>query len=103
MPWYFGLRRANRGHPGEIRCSFCSRDSRDVKEMHSGVNDVRICNECLDLCISIIADSECIPSAASPQVSCSFCRKSDGQVKKLVAGPAVYICDECVAGFFEHA
>ena len=28
---------------------------------------------------------------------CSFCRKSQHQVKKLIAGPAVYICDECVA------
>jgi ATP-dependent Clp protease ATP-binding subunit ClpX len=28
---------------------------------------------------------------------CSFCRKSQAEVKKLVAGPGVYICDECVA------
>jgi len=28
---------------------------------------------------------------------CSFCGKSEGEVKKLIAGPAVYICDECVA------
>jgi ATP-dependent Clp protease ATP-binding subunit ClpX len=28
---------------------------------------------------------------------CSFCRKSQHQVKKLIAGPAVLICDECVA------
>ncbi len=28
---------------------------------------------------------------------CSFCGKSQAEVKKLVAGPAVYICDECVA------
>ena len=27
---------------------------------------------------------------------CSFCRKSEDQVAKLVAGPDVYICDECV-------
>ena len=27
---------------------------------------------------------------------CSFCRKSEDQVAKLVAGPNVYICDECV-------
>lgn len=27
---------------------------------------------------------------------CSFCNKSQKQVKKLVAGPGVYICDECV-------
>ena len=28
--------------------------------------------------------------------SCSFCLKPDDQVAKLVAGPGVYICDECV-------
>ena len=27
---------------------------------------------------------------------CSFCGKSRDEVKKLIAGPAVYICDECV-------
>ncbi len=30
------------------------------------------------------------------QVRCSFCGKSQEQVKKLIAGPGVYICDECV-------
>jgi len=28
--------------------------------------------------------------------SCSFCLKPDDRVKKLVAGPGVYICNECV-------
>src|SRR3989338_2449010 len=27
---------------------------------------------------------------------CSFCGKSQREVKKLIAGPSVYICDECV-------
>ena len=27
---------------------------------------------------------------------CSFCGKSQDEVKKLIAGPAVYICDECI-------
>ncbi|MCH1490056.1 MAG: ATP-dependent Clp protease ATP-binding subunit ClpX [Ilumatobacteraceae bacterium] len=29
-------------------------------------------------------------------LKCSFCGKSQKQVKKLVAGPGVYICDECI-------
>ncbi|WP_373471728.1 ATP-dependent protease ATP-binding subunit ClpX [Carnobacterium alterfunditum] len=29
-------------------------------------------------------------------VSCSFCGKSQDQVKKIVAGPGVYICNECI-------
>jgi hypothetical protein len=28
---------------------------------------------------------------------CSFCKKADTEVAKLVAGPGVRICDECVA------
>ena len=30
------------------------------------------------------------------QFKCSFCGKSQEQVKRLVAGPGVYICDECI-------
>ena len=29
-------------------------------------------------------------------LKCSFCGKSQKQVKKLIAGPGIYICDECV-------
>ena len=29
-------------------------------------------------------------------LTCSFCGKSQDEVKKLIAGPSVYICDECV-------
>ena len=29
-------------------------------------------------------------------MNCSFCGKSQLQVKKLIAGPGVYICDACV-------
>jgi hypothetical protein len=32
----------------------------------------------------------------SVTASCSFCLKPSNQVAKLVAGPGVYICDECV-------
>ena len=37
-------------------------------------------------------------SAVEPQdlLHCTFCAKSQQRVKKLIAGPGVYICDECV-------
>lgn len=35
-------------------------------------------------------------TASRAGISCSFCGKSPGDVQKLVAGPGVYICDECV-------
>ena len=37
------------------------------------------------------------PSESQPSLlRCSFCNKSQRDVKTLIAGPAVYICDECV-------
>ena len=32
----------------------------------------------------------------SDKLHCSFCGKSQDEVKKLIAGPSVYICNECV-------
>ncbi|MBP3391845.1 MAG: ATP-dependent Clp protease ATP-binding subunit ClpX [Clostridia bacterium] len=37
-----------------------------------------------------------MPKSEDKQVRCSFCGKREGQVKRLIAGPGVYICDECV-------
>jgi hypothetical protein len=35
-------------------------------------------------------------SGEGNRLKCSFCTKTQDQVKKLIAGPGVYICDECV-------
>ena len=35
--------------------------------------------------------------SSGANLSCSFCGKSQKEVKKLIAGPTVYICDECIA------
>jgi ATP-dependent Clp protease ATP-binding subunit ClpX len=35
-------------------------------------------------------------SDGSDNLFCSFCGKNQTEVKKLIAGPAVYICDECI-------
>ena len=37
-----------------------------------------------------------VSKASSDKLSCSFCGKSQDDVKKLIAGPSVYICNECV-------
>jgi ATP-dependent protease Clp ATPase subunit len=31
------------------------------------------------------------------KLRCSFCKKNEDEVAKLVAGPRVYICDNCIA------
>ena len=33
---------------------------------------------------------------STQSLKCSFCGKSQKQVIKLIAGPGVYICDECI-------
>ncbi len=33
---------------------------------------------------------------SQPGLCCSFCRESQYQVRKLIAGPGAYICDACV-------
>ncbi len=37
-----------------------------------------------------------MPKYEEKQLKCSFCGKSQEQVRRLVAGPNVYICDECI-------
>ena len=40
-----------------------------------------------------MSDSE---KSEKEKLHCSFCGKSQHEVKKLIAGPTVFICDECV-------
>ena len=35
-------------------------------------------------------------SSGNSSLRCSFCSKNQGEVRKLIAGPNVYICDECI-------
>ena len=35
-------------------------------------------------------------NSAEKTLYCSFCGKSQHEVKKLIAGPSVFICDECI-------
>ena len=38
-----------------------------------------------------------MPKQEEKQCKCSFCGKSQDEVKRIIAGPGVYICDECVS------
>jgi ATP-dependent Clp protease ATP-binding subunit ClpX len=35
-------------------------------------------------------------SSGEKTLYCSFCGKSQHEVKKLIAGPSIFICDECI-------
>ncbi len=41
-------------------------------------------------------DQPAFVDIAAPLVSCSFCDKSQREVKKVIAAPAAWICDECI-------
>ena len=40
--------------------------------------------------------SDTAPGPAALQVNCSFCAKPSSAVAKVIAGPGVYICNECI-------
>jgi len=41
-------------------------------------------------------EAETSKQATAIQVRCSFCAKPSSEVAKVIAGPGVYICDECI-------
>ena len=42
-----------------------------------------------------------MPNKNNKEIKCSFCGKSEEQVKNIIAGPNVYICNECVGSCVE--
>ena len=40
--------------------------------------------------------SKAVGTGSKTTLYCSFCGKSQHEVRKLIAGPAVFVCDECV-------
>ena len=42
-----------------------------------------------------------MPKNEETQLKCSFCGKTQEEVNRLIAGPGVYICDECIEVCFE--
>jgi hypothetical protein len=51
-----------------------------------------------EITIRIVETPECDKpnNREETPIECSFCRKRQDQVEKLIAGPAVFICNECV-------
>ncbi len=110
-----------RGAMDDFFCSFCGKRKHEVRKLISGPR-VFICNECVALCREIIGppppvdvsrqperttadlpaqalpDEEDVTAEKKPpdDKHCSFCGKLDTSVAKLVAGPTVHICNECV-------
>ena len=103
-------------------CSFCGKRKGEVRKLVSGPR-VFICNECIVRCREILgpppppidapepreritmdipapappADEEVTAETKPPDDRhCSFCGKERNAVGRLIAGPTVFICNECV-------
>jgi ATP-dependent protease Clp ATPase subunit len=86
--------------PKKLYCSFCGKSQHEVRKLMPGRADF-ICDECVTLCVDIIREENKSPTAAArsarlPVLHCSFCAKSQHDVPKLIAGPSVFICEDCV-------
>jgi len=58
---------AERAAPAELRCSFCNKRQADVRKLIAGPT-VFICDECVDVCVEIIADDERLQASQSDVV-----------------------------------
>ena len=80
-------------------CSFCGKDKEAVKKFINGPS-VYICDECVarftERLMAMEPHTETGPAVSDRLQRCSFCQKPKGAVKQLLAGPAVYVCNECV-------
>ena len=71
----------------------------------AGPEGVHICDDCIDVCREILEDAGAYPEPANSSkeqgggYQCSFCGKRSDEVKRMIAGPDLAICDECVRRF----
>jgi hypothetical protein len=94
-----------------IRCSFCSKAANDVRKLIAGPT-VFICDECVELCVDIIADdfgksrlasysaeeqkrSDHMVAALGRAVACSLCGRPASANEVLAIGDRGVLCGEC--------
>lgn len=96
----FGFRRANTTPPpaAELRCSFCNKSQRYVKRLIAGPNQVYICDECVDICLSVLDDTpeeDALPLVATAY-ACSLCSIPVAATEGLSIGARGLLCPGCV-------
>lgn len=84
----------------DATCSFCANASAvgGVMAEADPKGSPRICARCTETCRRLVTSEDPPKPMArrSNKVRCSFCNASQADVKKLIAGPGVYICGGCV-------
>jgi hypothetical protein len=71
-----------------------------IRRLHEAGGSLREIADALGVShqlIHQIVDAGGPPARPTSTIKCTFCGQSQKAVKKLIAGPGVYICDECVA------
>jgi len=80
-------------------CSFCGKSRPELFGLVGFAGkDARICDECTGMCFDVLAEeTEGRDQRARSLgiLSCSFCDRSRHDVRQLIAGPRVFICDGC--------
>jgi ATP-dependent protease Clp ATPase subunit len=80
-------------------CVFCGKRAREVFGFAVAADArVRICDECVALCLDLFAKERSSGRASRTFPSsepCSFCGRSEAEAGKIIAGPTVYICEGC--------
>ena len=76
----------------------------ELRSIRHGLNCVRTRQDAIEAMVRELsakreaAAAPCEPNQGKPAtLYCSFCGKSQHDVRKLIAGPTVFICNECVA------
>ena len=92
------------GNAKTLYCRFCSK-SKDQVEMPITTPNFSVCVDCVDDYYRYLTPF--VPGIEYKweeeelddfSLRCDFCHKTQSEVKKLIAGPQVFICDECVGG-----
>jgi ATP-dependent protease Clp ATPase subunit len=89
---------------GILRCSFCNKSQNEVQKLISGPA-VFICDECVEVCNDIVADSAHLASkralaesASSPtvrEVQCALCKRPK-PITDVLLLPEGALCDTCI-------
>jgi ATP-dependent protease Clp ATPase subunit len=83
----------------DATCSYCGNPSSIGGVMaEADKGSPRMCRSCVSMCQRLLAPERehKTMTRRSSKVRCSFCNVSQADTKKLVAGPGVYVCEQCI-------
>jgi hypothetical protein len=93
------IRSHSPGSQGHDSCSFCGKLPNEYAAIFKK-GDVGICNHCLTLTNDIVTSENFERTHSDDSHACSFCSNRQMNSVSLVAGPHVFICNECCKNFY---